>query len=588
MTNSAQDHGSFSSSIAAITAASALMQCDCAGKSVVKRTGDTCFSEANHVLERAAIVQEERPGRVCVLILGEFKAGKSTLINALLRREVAAVDVFEMTTAVCRVVPISTGIERAELRSHDPGVLPLRLSLDEFLVRSQSRNLGPYTRVNLHIKSDLDLVLIDTPGLGATLSNEIVAVDSMATADVILWTLDADNLGGAREAAVINGISENGLPLICVLTKADTLAAEEVEEATEYLAETFDLPSHSIIPVSAVQALQHGTDEGIEKLRRYLIENIAPRGAILREQALAAHAADIAAEMRGILDQVLVSLDAANQMIEEYTHSMYMTAGIVTEDVCSELASRLRDGLYQEINARIDARLGEGDNVRGLSENDISLVLQESTQKLSGQKFWSALSEEVEQRIQAEWSEGIRAQTAVLMSTLNEVRHDADKDAARIAEELLQVQVYESERKQSSVVYGLETVSAAVIGTVFSGGNIFIGIITAAPLFYRWYKSNEDAGAVPSGYERRLLLQEGIKSWVGRTVDSMMGDKFYQKLLSINECVAAEASSAYAHKQDQWPLSQTELKELICRCQDARESLVILQPGKLNALPAPE
>jgi ribosome biogenesis GTPase A len=587
MTNSDLPHSRFDLSIRYIVGAGDLLRSDCRGESIARRTGEACGEELGHVLERIELVKAERPGRVCVLILGEFKAGKSTLINALLRRVVAAVDVFEMTTAVCRIVPSVTGAEGAELRARDRSVPPLRLSLADFLARSQERALGPYTQVNLHVNSDLDLVLVDTPGLGATLENEIAAVDALATADVVLWTLDADSLGGAREAAVITGAQETGLPLICVLTKADVLAEEEVAEAIEYIGETFRMPPQSIIPVSATQALQRGSDKGVDRLRQHLIQRIAPRGAILREQALLAHAADIAAELTGILDQVISSLGNASQQLGEYRDALGATARTVAEDVCSELTSRLRDGLVLEINARIDARLGDAGDSRTLSEADIASVLKDSTQSLSGQPFWSALSDQVEHRIQAEWSDGIRAQIAVLVSSLNEVRHDADRDAARMAEELLQVQVYETQRKEASVVYGLETVSAAILGTVFSGGNLFIGILSAAPLFYRWYKSGEEAQNAPSSYGRRLLLQETIEAWVNETVRRMIDEQFHRSLLEINLRVAEEAAKAYALKQEKWPLPYDRLNELIGNCETAKENLSEIRKGRNSALSPP-
>src|SRR5579859_3413207 len=113
------------------------------GTSIAARTGETCRQTANHIAERFRLFRSQRPARVCALVLGEFNAGKSTLINALVGRVVAATDVFEMTHAVCTLIPGEPGVESVELRSSDTGK-PLILSLEQFLTRCQRRDLGSY------------------------------------------------------------------------------------------------------------------------------------------------------------------------------------------------------------------------------------------------------------------------------------------------------------------------------------------------------------------------------------------------------------------------------------------------------------
>ena len=81
-----------------------------------------CAAETDHIEQRLDSLRAERPDLIRVLVMGEFKAGKSTLINALLGRAVAATDVFEMTTVVCRIIPAQGGGERVVLTAPHTGL----------------------------------------------------------------------------------------------------------------------------------------------------------------------------------------------------------------------------------------------------------------------------------------------------------------------------------------------------------------------------------------------------------------------------------------------------------------------------------
>ena len=78
---------------------------------------------------------------------------------------------------------------------------------------------------------------VDTPGLGPTLNNALNAADAASTCDLVLRTVDAQKIGGAREAAMLDCIHESGQSLICALTKSNKLDAEDIEPIVTYVAE---------------------------------------------------------------------------------------------------------------------------------------------------------------------------------------------------------------------------------------------------------------------------------------------------------------------------------------------------------------
>lgn len=85
----------FTAALRALRDAVSFLEYDYNGRTISQRAG--CWDEVIHSKFRIDLLATERPSRVCVLILGEFNSGKSTLINALVGQTVAVTDTFEMT-----------------------------------------------------------------------------------------------------------------------------------------------------------------------------------------------------------------------------------------------------------------------------------------------------------------------------------------------------------------------------------------------------------------------------------------------------------------------------------------------------------
>ena len=144
---------------------------DCNGQKIADRA--ECLDDLHHAKFRTDLLSSERPERVCVLVLGEFKAGKSTLINALVGQTVAATDTFEMTTTVSRIIPSAQTGSRVVLTSKNKERSDKTLTLKEFLefsvVQADRLRLDKnaivegYTQARIYIKSDLNAELVDTP-----------------------------------------------------------------------------------------------------------------------------------------------------------------------------------------------------------------------------------------------------------------------------------------------------------------------------------------------------------------------------------------------------------------------------------------
>ena len=163
---------------------------------------------------RAARIRETRDSlvnqRFTLLVLGEFKRGKSTLVNRLIGREVLPVGSAPTTAVITRV---SYGEEpSARLIMADGGERPVeldRLSEEITLVQSgeganQARHAG-IARAEVSLPAPIcrdGVDIVDSPGLGEHVTRSEVTYEALPNADAVIFVTDAAQLGSEDEGFV--------------------------------------------------------------------------------------------------------------------------------------------------------------------------------------------------------------------------------------------------------------------------------------------------------------------------------------------------------------------------------------------------
>jgi GTPase Era involved in 16S rRNA processing/Holliday junction resolvasome RuvABC ATP-dependent DNA helicase subunit len=542
-----------------------------------------CTAEANHIGQRLDSLRAERPDLIRVLVMGEFKAGKSTLINALVGREVAATDVFEMTTVVCRIIPTHGEGEQVVLAAPNTGLPTKYMTIEAFLGYSiqqaqslrgleQSETLR-YTHADLHIATDLRLEIMDTPGLGATLKNELNALDAINTCDVILWVVNSQNIGGARESAMLEKIQERDQPLLCVVTKIDALSPEEAETVADYVLDDYEVPKERLFLVSAKRVMDGQGDPGMKRLNTYLHTQIAPVGAHLREQALIAQATDVGVEIGLTMRQVDESLAEAITRNAEVKESFLATANVITQDVALELSNKVRQQLRASLSSIFDQTRGDSDNGRKtviLGEIEIQQTVEAAIKNIDMNDIAKKL--QLEERYENLWIEGLQSEISMMVSGLASVEQEANQEAMRVAEELTRDKINQAEQKKLALQSVLEMMEKIVneSNSIFHFG---IALIHKIPILIKNF--------VAARQERvdgtdTSLLKNAFSEWVDETVDGLVATSFTSAFAERNRKVAMEAADRYALQQEEWPASLDELYRVRTRCRDHYEQLAVL------------
>ena len=178
---------------------------------------------------------------VLVAVLGEFKQGKSSLINGLLGETVLTVD-DDLATAVPAILRFGRVRSlRARRRSEDGPVseeLPFDALLEVGSERGAAVSRAGIEALEIQLPNrflEHGLVLVDTPGFGSLRDGyDDLTLAALRTADGALFVTDASAPLSSAEAAFLARALSAATSVILVVTKSDLYAeTERIVQANE-------------------------------------------------------------------------------------------------------------------------------------------------------------------------------------------------------------------------------------------------------------------------------------------------------------------------------------------------------------------
>ncbi len=210
-----------------------------------------------------ALEERLENGSFHVAVVGEFKRGKSTLLNALLGCEVLPSGVRPVTAVG---IELRYGRKRPLIVAEGGEVISLTEGSDisDYVTeQGNPRNRRKVKRVIVEVESPLlesGLVLVDTPGMGSVnLHNDAEADRQLAAADGAVLVLSTDSPMTERERQLYQFVTDRGIRTFVVMNKADHHDPGELAEVLSYvegeLERVANGPTH-IWCVSARMALQ--------------------------------------------------------------------------------------------------------------------------------------------------------------------------------------------------------------------------------------------------------------------------------------------------------------------------------------------
>lgn len=279
-----------------------------------------------------------------LVMVGEFNAGKSAFINALLGERLLKEGVTPTTT---QIHLLRYG-ETQERTVEDEG----------FHVLTAPADL-------LH-----EISIVDTPGTNAIIrEHERITAEFVPRADLVLFITSADRPFTESERLFLERIRDWGKKVVLVLNKIDILQNEaELEQARAFVAEnarTLLGVTPEVFPVSARGALQAKQGEAarwdesrFEPLERYIHETLDEDSRVqlklLNPLGVADHLVE---EVLGVVESRLETLQADFDMLEDVETQL----ALYRQDMIRDFEYRLADleNVLYDMEARGQAYFDE-------------------------------------------------------------------------------------------------------------------------------------------------------------------------------------------------------------------------------------
>jgi GTP-binding protein EngB required for normal cell division len=250
-------------------------------------------------------------------VLGQFKRGKSTFINALLGADLLPTGVIPLTAVATfiawRPEPLVVVHYKGENRAEEFDAHTPR-SIHDVLFRFVAEEANPENRlgverVELFYPADILIdgtVIIDAPGVGSTLRhNTEAALQVLPESDVAFFVISADPPITEVELDYLRRLQSKTTRIFFVLNKADYLQSDDRRSITEFLRKVLAQKSFietpgTIFCVSArdgLAAKQNGDDRalrmsGIPELEDHLLRTLASEKTRWLREAVRRSAAD--------------------------------------------------------------------------------------------------------------------------------------------------------------------------------------------------------------------------------------------------------------------------------------------------------
>jgi hypothetical protein len=239
--------------------------------------------------EADAVARRVAEGRFYVACVGQFKRGKSTLLNALAGSEVLPAGVLPVTSVPTIVrfgerLGARVRFASGSWRDIPPEDLAAYVSEE----RNSENKIG-VEAVEVFVPSPLlssGMCLVDTPGIGSVFAgNTMTTREFVPHVDAAIVVLGADPPISGEELSLVEEVSRHVENLFFVLNKADRLPADESNEAARFaervLKERLGARASPLLMVSATERLLSGPTRDWEKLESSLDRLAGESGASL-------------------------------------------------------------------------------------------------------------------------------------------------------------------------------------------------------------------------------------------------------------------------------------------------------------------
>ena len=264
--------------------------------------------EQKSVAERLRAIEEraQNPSAQLILpLIGEFSAGKTSLINALTDSKVLEIASLPTTATLYQIIFGAPENKAVALSAEGEEV---ELQLDA-LKNDELKKYPTVTLFDTSTKVPKDIIFVDTPGLSSPdPKHREVLTSILPRVDAILLTVDANQAVTRSLIDFVKSMRLAEKPIYLILNKIDTKSSSELQDLKRGIARDVDLPIDSLVCASAYA-------NNISELQQLLTKIQAEKTQIIAKVD-ALRTKELIGELRSFIAEVLRSSSSPQELKE--------------------------------------------------------------------------------------------------------------------------------------------------------------------------------------------------------------------------------------------------------------------------------
>lgn len=345
--------------------------------------------EQKSIAERLRAIDErtQNPSAQLILpLIGEFSAGKTSLINALTDSKVLEIASRPTTATLYQIFFGSTENKAVALTAEGESV---ELQLDSM----KNEELLKYPTVNLFdtsTKVPKDIIFVDTPGLSSPdPKHREVLISILPRVDAILLTVDANQPITRSLLAFVKEMRLAEKPIYLILNKTDTKSTGELQDLKAGIARDIDLPIDSVVCTSASTGGVSELQQLLTKIQGQKMQIIAKVDALRTKELIG--------ELRSFIAEILRSSSSPKELkeavraqereLERLQSNIRQLMERVEEklsDKVDETQSTLRTQLWSSLNGILSKKgISYNDAIKAEVINVKTILLQNFTRQVA-------------------------------------------------------------------------------------------------------------------------------------------------------------------------------------------------------------
>lgn len=230
-------------------------------------------------------------GEACVdvVVIGQFKSGKSSFLNSLVGRDVLPVGVIPVTTAITRLQygeEDKAAVVRLDGSSLDIALTKVASFTSEAENPSNQKGVAAVDVYLTSLKRYAGLRLIDTPGLGSVFTaHRDISHGMLPEIGAAVLAVSSDRPLSEGDLSLLREMKRHTPRIVLLLTKVDLIDTKQREQMVEFFHKTLKRELGCELPIFFYSD-RRDTENHRERLERELLVPLASNKATACEHIL--------------------------------------------------------------------------------------------------------------------------------------------------------------------------------------------------------------------------------------------------------------------------------------------------------------